>query len=293
MTNIEYVDTYGKNLEKALKDYHDEHGEYPEDYTTLVVEELDKEVSCDVTINYGGKVYMTNCKVNNEIVLDIENNIYNYGKYVPAYVIGDVIQFAGSNWYVIDNSNTMKNYVTLLKEKALTKAELGDYRNNTVFNTTEYYWSDECHNSNHGYSSSVTTGCSGHNDYGGSKVKEFLEQTYINTLGEDNLKEVDGYKIRLIKAEDLMSNLGWNSGKGTSAKTEGNNVPSWVYENFGEGTGNIVSYWMMTPNSQNDINCVVFRGGSSFCKSNYYNILANGVAVRPVINLYKDSIGNT
>ena len=78
MTNIEYVDTYGKNLEKALKKYHDEHGEYPSDYTQLVIEELDKEVSCDAIIQYDGTVYLENCKVNNETVLDGDNS-YTYG----------------------------------------------------------------------------------------------------------------------------------------------------------------------------------------------------------------------
>lgn len=79
MTNLEYVDTYGKNLEEALKNYHDEHNEYPEDYTALTLPPLDKEVSCDVDINYDGTVYLNNCKVDNEDVVDDKNEVYVYG----------------------------------------------------------------------------------------------------------------------------------------------------------------------------------------------------------------------
>ena len=79
MTNQEYVDTYGKNLEDALKAYHDEHNEYPSDYTTLELPQLDKQVSCDVDINYDGTVYLNKCKVDNEDVVDDNNEVYVYG----------------------------------------------------------------------------------------------------------------------------------------------------------------------------------------------------------------------
>lgn len=79
MTNQEYVDTYGKNLEDALKKYHDEHNEYPSDYTTLELPKLDKEVSCDVDVNYDGTVYLNNCKVDNQDVIGDNNEVYVYG----------------------------------------------------------------------------------------------------------------------------------------------------------------------------------------------------------------------
>ena len=86
MTNQEYVDTYGKNLEDALKAYHDEHDEYPSDYTTLELPQLDKEVLCDIKVNYNGTIYLTNCKVDIEEVLDENNDdgYYHYGEYINA-----------------------------------------------------------------------------------------------------------------------------------------------------------------------------------------------------------------
>ena len=79
MSNQEYVDTYGKNLEEALKAYHDEHNEYPSDYTTLELPKLDKEVTCDVDVNYDGTVYLNNCKVDNQDVIGDNNDVYVYG----------------------------------------------------------------------------------------------------------------------------------------------------------------------------------------------------------------------
>ena len=84
MTNQEYVDTYGKNLEDALKAYHDEHNEYPSDYTTLTLPQLDKEVACDVQINCDGTVNLTSCKVDNEDVVDENNEVYVYGEKLLA-----------------------------------------------------------------------------------------------------------------------------------------------------------------------------------------------------------------
>lgn len=80
MTNQEYVDTYGKNLEDALKKYHDEHDEYPSDYTTLELPPLDKEVACDVEVYSIGKIYLTKCSVDGEEVLDEsqEDGYYHY-----------------------------------------------------------------------------------------------------------------------------------------------------------------------------------------------------------------------
>ena len=148
-----------------------------------------------------------------------------------SYAIEDVVEFAGSNWYVIEDSNEEQDYVTLMKETVLTHDELGDYaisytctaedvEDGNYGCTTEgeikerdtmaYYWSDTCHSGRtYGYTDTDVSGCSGHDDYAGSKIKEYLEGTYINTLGSDNLKEVDGYKVRLITMDELVNNFGY------------------------------------------------------------------------------------
>ena len=124
------------------------------------------------------------------------------------YEIGDMVTFAGSNWYVIKNSTGNEDYVTLMKERVLTNAELGNYAYNGTYDTMEYTWTDSCHNNNHGYSNN-SYNCINTSNYATSKVKEMLETRYLPTLGESNLKEVDGYKIRIITLEELNTNLGW------------------------------------------------------------------------------------
>ena len=209
------------------------------------------------------------------------------------YVIGDQISFAGSNWYVIKNSTADEDYVTLLKETVLTNAELGEYAYNDTYDTMSYYWSDTCHPDGYGYTDYDASGCSGHNDYEGSKVKEYLEGTYINTLGETNLKEVDGYKIRLITTEELESN-GWvgNTTVCTGSCYEQYGIikdvaPTWIYQNYGENQNGVYAYWTMTPNSK--VSSYVWYVDSSG-RLSYHNVDANILGVRPVINLLKSSI---
>ena len=198
-----------------------------------------------------------------------------------------------------------------MKERVLTNAELGDYAYvftctfaevntspHTYGCTTEgeqkacdamaYYWDDNCHSNVYGYSSGQYN-CDNKNSYTTSKVKEFLEGTYINTLGADNLKEVDGYKIRLITVDELESNLGYTKRTGTNTYDyNSENTPTWVYKNFGENQNNVYGYWTMTPHPN--------------YSSNVWYVLSNGQVdgggvggsggggVRPVINLLKSNI---
>ena len=176
-----------------------------------------------------------------------------------------------------------------MKERVLTNAELGNYAFNGSYDTMEYTWTDSCHHNNHGYSSYDTSNCDNTNGYRTSKVKEMLETRYLPTIGETNLKEVNGYKIRLITKEELIGNLGYDE----NHKTPGDyivteNVPTWVSQNFGENQNNVYGYWTMTPNPDSSSNVWdVYSSGrvhDHFDVNNYSN------GVRPVINLLKSSI---
>ena len=224
------------------------------------------------------------------------------------YVIGDQISFAGSNWRVIKNSTSDEDYITLLKETVLTSSELGEYAANYtcdefdvgVFEgcTAEgvivprdimsYYWSDTCHEMNtYGYTEQDYSGCDAHNDYEGSKLKEMLETKYLPTLGAQNLKEVDGYKIRSITKEDLNVNLGWVNLNSTANLTNENaGVPLWVYKNFGEGNNGVSSYWTMIMQEETGGGHIGFISDSKV----YYGSAFGTYGVRPVINLLKSSI---
>ena len=215
------------------------------------------------------------------------------------YVIGDQITFAGSNWYVIKNSSGEEDYVTLMKEQVLTHDELGENyaitsSDGTKYDTMAYYWSDTCHYGGYTYGADTydvydTSGCDGHNDYEGSKVKEYLEGTYINTLGETNLKEVDGYKVRLITKEELQTNLGYATEMTVSYyEYSATNTPSWVYQSYGENQNNVYGYWTMTPHPEYSSN--VWYVHSAGGLSSYLVNDGSDDGVRPVINLLKSNI---
>ena len=105
-----------------------------------------------------------------------------------------------------------------MKETALTAAEIGDaysYKDNNAGQPyMAYYWSSTCHYSGtYGtdtYNSVDDSGCSGHNDYAGSKIKQAVEGYMTNYLDESKLKTIDGYKIRLITLDELIDNLGFS-----------------------------------------------------------------------------------
>ncbi len=191
-----------------------------------------------VKVDYDSNVTSQPASTTNNITVTI-NYQQDLGQ-VPAYEtysIGDTIKFGGSNWRVIKNSTGNEDYVTLMKETVLTNAELGNYALNGTSDIMEYYWDDNCHNANHGYSSSNKSNCDNTNSYATSKVKEFLEGTYINTLGSSKLKEINGYKIRLATIDELCTDINCLSSR----------YESWILNNYGGNQNNVYGYWTMTP----------------------------------------------
>ena len=248
-----------------------------------------------IKIEYDSSITSQPLNDNNDITIELDYQ-QNLGQISPyeAYLVGDKITFAGSNWYVIKNSNGEDDYVSLIKETILSSDELGGFSLGDIsgyrYNVMAYYWNDSCHNSgvyeHNTYTSSLMSGCYGHNDYVGSKVKEFLEGTYINTLGTNNLKEIDGYKIRLITADELVSNFGFEKRYSSGYNlhfVKSDSTPVWIYRNFGERQ----QFWTMTPYNDNDIS-VYYVSNSGKADRTGVNDINSGV--RPVINLLKDAI---
>jgi prepilin-type N-terminal cleavage/methylation domain-containing protein len=248
-----------------------------------------KNVTDDVDITNTKSVRITYNKGFKYEIVDKSSCEYVINRIYKEYKIGDVIEFAGSNWYVIENSSKFTDYVTLLKENTLTAEELTEnYRitsNGTVTDKMAYYWNDTCHQGSSSliyyygldgqYDTTINSGCRGAvKTYDKSKVKEFLENTYIKSLNDSNLKEIDGYKIRLLSLNELIENFDYSESTNTNYK-KGLNTPSFIYsDQYMINYNNSYYLWYMNLNGN--------------CKGN------NGVyivwKIRPVINLYKDSI---
>ena len=254
----------------------------------------------DKLLKNGGKNYLTikiECDPNikthptdtvNEITVQIysEQNVGQIKVY-NEYSIGDMISFSGSNWYVINNSSYLEDYVTVMKETILTNEELGEYAYGDGYNTMEYTWTDDCHNANHGYSSYNPSNCYNVDvNYSSSKIKEYLEGTYINTINSSKLKEIDGYKIRLITIKELEDQLGYQKSSTTNRYSCTIDVtPKFTYENFGNAYG----YWTMTSDESNNSSLWYIYQGSDGYQGSSANIKSN-YGVRPVINILKDEV---
>lgn len=217
MTNQEYVDTYGKNLEGALKAYHDEHNEYPNDYTTLELPPLDKEVSCDVETYSDGKIYLTKCFIDGDEVLDDtqEDGYYHYGIRKPFATEYLVNKANGVEINAYTSGNTHEMY-TFDHEVTVQTPVLRDYRyignspyNYVAFNENETWriigvFSVDDGNGN--YEERVKLirnesvgnkqwNSSNQNEWVGSSIQTYLNDTY--TIDNKSRKMIASSKIYL------------------------------------------------------------------------------------------------
>lgn len=184
-----------------------------------------------------------------------------------SFVVGDAVLYNNTYWYVLSDHD---DYVTLLKKDSLTASELGSYavNNSGEYQKIMYYKDSSCLNNNN---------C---NDYASSNVKAVLD-SYVSSFVDD-LKEVDGYKIRLITIDELVK-LGFTDKTNTLYYEASDTTPYWIGSNGG-------NYWVMNSNINNVNNTftvVDYNHDSYVYESAVYNKLA---MVRPVINLYKNKI---
>ena len=245
-----------------------------------------------VKIEYDSSITSQPQTNNNALTLQLFT-AQNLGQVQPeyqTYSVGDKVTFAGSDWYVIKNSTANEDYVTLIKETILTGEELTSAYSAgrssdgfSLYNYMYYYSSGACNNSYF-----LNAGCFNHNDYAGSKVKEFLEGTYLPTIDQNlnKLKEVEGYKIRLITKDEILETFDINCDIiGTSIQCVASDLPSWV---------NYTKYWTMTPYEDDKNNSVWAVDekimGSYFVRSSARSLTDEVGHVRPVINLLKSAI---
>lgn len=295
------VDGYAKAVELAISNYKMDYGYYPKKVSDLKVEYSGSNVKCnEQIINKNGSIYLSQCYVDSIKVKDSGNNDgwYYYGKIINDYVIGDIVNYNGMDFYVIDDSNASIDYVTLLKATPLTVNEVNTYgagHVNMYVSSPSSYYQTAYNVSGYGgmaYYSSLSCGydLSGNyskqgctTDYAQSEIKYVVDawsndKLNISDLAEDSL----GYKTRLLTLEDLTNNLGIELNRSTPTAyqiVQTEDTPAWVIgENY--------SYWTMTTNADTTDN--VWRVSED--GRVYSNNVDNSAVVRPVINLKKDAI---
>ena len=202
---------------------------------------------------------------------------------LKTYIVGDEITYNEMKFYVISPSDTTQDYVTLLKDEPIkyidadwstTEIASKISQDSNVYLQTAYLYSDTC------VSAGDTSGCS--TNYGTSSVKQIVDAWSNAKLTQSDLKEVEGYKARLIKYQELITNLGYEAKtEGTIFKSTNGETPDWVYNS---------NYWYLTMSAYNDFSFDIYgvdNDGRLFKDHTVYNY--EGV-VRPVINLLKSAI---
>ena len=238
------------------------------------------------------------------------NNVYAYDK----YKFGDQITFSGELYHVIENSDENQDYITILKDEPLTIQNLYKYGrdendhlfvNEYVSNFDDlekvvyeygdkyggmaYYTSETCSSnlywsiSNFNHSDIEIVGCN--NSYTKSDVKKVIDNWSKSFSG--NLKEVDGYKARILTYDDLVNKLGFVSLNGDSDyRINLDTNISW-FTNF--------NYPIWISNTLNDSNKVLIifgTNGTNEGRQWLYDPNDFFATVRPVLNVYKSKIGN-
>ena len=202
-----------------------------------------------------------------------------------AYSIGDKVTFAGSDWYVIEDSPDTKDYVVLLKNYPLTVDEVYNYGQGHINRFTEAKIGEVTDTSGYGgivYHSSETCGyINGKWNVPNCKISydiadiKYVVDNYGHAINSNNyLKNINGYSIRLITLEELQTNLGYTNGL---LINDNLNVPNFVHN---------YNYWTMS----------YFNSGTTYVVHNQGNIAPRNMnssydpTIRPVINLYKTAI---
>ena len=289
------VDAYGRSIELAIAGYLLDTGKFATSIDELTIEYSGNKVECETTqINPDSSVYLSNCKVNNR---EVTNYTYGTDKSpsYEAYSVGDEVTYNGVDYYVLKDSGTKDNVVTLLKATPLTTDEVNTYggvgtENNIVnkyvnsnleyygkafnqngYGAVQYYGSDKC------FQNAETSMCE--NSYDKSSIKYIIDNWSLSAINNIYINNV-----RLIYIDELM-NLGYEfRTENTSTnwrKTE--ETPSWVYR---------YNYWTMSSidDSLKNITCVSPYGDlQNFGVENSFgNSGIDANTVRPVVELYKN-----
>ena len=254
------IDAYGRSIELAIAGYLLDTGKFPTEVSQLTIEYSGNEVVCTTTqLNSDSSVYLDGCTVDGRSVE------YHYGENkssapvtpsYTAYSVGDHVSYNNVTYYVIEDSDTTKDTVNLLKEKPLTKTEMDN------LNLTNITISEENGYGKVKYGESI--------DYSTSTVKQVVD-AWKNTA----VKPGDNATSRLINSTDLVQYLAYENEDGYKPSE---NTPTWVYnDNY--------RYWTMDGISFEPFVYLILNNG--YLDS--YPVSTMNYMVRPVLELNKSA----
>ena len=227
-----------------------------------------------------------------------------------AYSVGEIIKVNNMNdeYYVIANSGEDQDYVTALKAEPLTVDEVntnkigedgqnhvnrylfhsygvGEAKNINGYGGLSYYTSPNCGYPDPNRYATDTSGCGieNANSYDISDIKYIVNQWASTKFIMDELKQIDGYYVRLITLDEIHDFGYENSVKGCGGDCDvynvTNSVPTWLYNSN-------YHYWTMSSSVKIKNAWVVEYNGSIYDCS----VINSDTVIRPVINVKKSAI---
>ena len=291
------IDAYGRSIELAIAGYLMDTGSFPTSVEQLTIEYSGNQVVCETTqINSDSSVYLAGCTVAGR---NVENYTYGEDKTpqaptYTAYQVGDQVTYNNVDYYVIKDSDTTEESVTLLKAEPLSVAEVNQFGaghvNMNVPSSVSYYQTAYDSNGYGGmqYYSSSTCGYNGSSwvysgcttNYAQSEIKYVVDAwKTAKAPGASEARLISKDEIETERKEyDCCGGCGQCINTGDFAKY------NWIYNN---------NYWYWTNTPYTDSSSYVWRvSGDGVLGSVSVNFFSSGV-VRPVITISKSNISNT
>ena len=285
------VDAYGRSIELAIAGYLLDTGKFPTEVSQLTIEYSGSQVVCSTTqINTDSSVYLAGCTVAGR---SVDNYTYGSDKtpQAPTYTAyqgGDQVTYNNVDYYVIKDSDTTEESVTLLKAEPLTVAEVNQYGaghvnrytyssvgtayDNNGYGGIAYYTSETCGYVNNTW---VETGCK--TDYASSEIKYVVDAW-------KTAKAPAATEVRLISKDEIETERKeYDPCGGCGAVATGDSAKyNWMYNN---------NYWYWTNTPYTDSPSIVWNvyGDGGLGRRSVYD--GSGV-VRPVITISKTNISS-
>ncbi len=198
------------------------------------------------------------------------------------FKIGDKVKYNNINFYVIKDSDSSIDSITMIKGSPISNEEIKDLYKSTEINNkisifnglvaVPYYSRDNC------VSAGDKSGCT--IDYSLSDVKQIVDMWSNKYLKESDLKkDLTGYSVRLLTYDELTDELGQYT---EIATPSGTTVAIRLnYEWLKSENG---SYWTMANYNEYDYYVYSVHNDAGVTEIN------NKALVRPVVTIKKSSL---
>ena len=191
----------------------------------------------------------------------LDNEVFAWSE----YKIGRKVEYNGMEFYVIKDSSSEEDSVTMLKAEPLTYEEGRIYTAATNF---------QCYN---------LDGYCGINYHESSSLYETsYVKMVVDAWAEDKIKTYN--EVRLLSHDDLITNLGYIDSLYTSQTKQSSNgeTPGWIYNDKYE-------YWTMSSYGDSTSKVWFIEKYGSLA---YIDTDGRNFAIRPVITLSKTVLGD-